>query len=88
MKFTWESSDIVVGRKYSRLDIKEEWMIGYLPDVDSNGRRFVSISTSDGMVTEGATKVELSTSLTKNNYVPVEFIATMKKLLVSNNLKK
>ena len=79
MKFIWEPDDIQVGRKYSRPDITEEWLIGYLPSVDRVGPRFVSVSMDDGMVTEGSTANELSASLTRNNYVPVEFIAAIKK---------
>ena len=79
MKFIWETDDIQVGRKYSRPDITEVCLIGYLPSVDSFGPRFVSVSMDDGMVTEGSTGPEMAASLTRNNYVPVEFITAMKK---------
>ena len=77
MKFIWEPDDIKVGRKYSRPDITEIWLIGYIPSVDSTGPRYVSISMEDGMVTGGLTANVLSAGLTRNNYVPVEFIAKL-----------
>lgn len=79
MKFIWEPDDIVVGRKYSRPDITEEWLIGYLPNIDRDSPRFVGVRMNDGMVTKGSNATELASSLTRNNHVPVEFIEQMKK---------
>ena len=79
MKFIWEPEDIRVGRKYSRPDITEEWLIGYLPLPDRYDARYVSISMNDGMVTKCASANEMAADLTRNNYVPIELISQMKK---------
>jgi len=73
MKFIWEESDIRPGRKYTRPDINEVWMIGYVVNTSTHAK-YVSVSMNDGMVTTTDNKSNLADVLTKNNYVPVEFI--------------
>jgi len=73
MKVTWEAADITVGRRYSKPDLNEVWMIGYVPG-ESADTRFVSISTSDGMVTEMKTRARLADDLTKAGYIPYELL--------------
>ena len=46
MKFIWEEKDILVGRRYGRIEITEEWMIGYLFWIGAE-ERYVSISLGD-----------------------------------------
>ena len=76
MKFIWEEQDIKVGRKYSRSDINEVWMIGYMAGKSSCG--YVSISMDDGLVTESNSKEGLASMLTEEKYIPVEFLSPTK----------
>lgn len=77
MKFIWESSDITPGQKYSREGIGETWMIGYRAEI-ANGRRYVSVSLNDGLVTEPKTQKELAIELSEQGYVPAEFLGIAK----------
>lgn len=70
MKIVWEESDIVVGTKYGRPDIKEIWMIGYIASEASSSNR-VSISMSDGMVTLPSSPDAMAHMLTAGRYVPI-----------------
>ena len=74
MKFIWEESDVLVGRKYSRPDISEVWMIGYRAELGHDDARLVSVSLSDGMVTMALTREEMVDMLNQNSYIPAEFI--------------
>lgn len=76
MKFIWEESDIKTGRMYSRVDINENWMIGYRSYAVEEAR-FVSISMVDGMVTAPLNKNEMADMLTRGGYVPIEFLKVM-----------
>jgi hypothetical protein len=73
MKVIWEPVDIVVGRQYSKKDIKENWIIGYLPWID-NDEKFVSISLNDGMVTKPKTRENFAIFLNVEQYLPCELI--------------
>lgn len=77
MMFVWESADIKPGRKYSKEGIGETWLIGYRAEI-STGRRYVSVSLNDGLVTEPKTQKELAAELSEHGYVPAEFLGVMK----------
>lgn len=74
MKFIWEENDIRVGRRYSRPEMKEIWIIGYL--VTDSGNQYTSISLSDGLVcnTRYSEKSAMALFLSDNHYIPKEFI--------------
>lgn len=72
MKFVWEDNDIVMGTKYSKPDIKEVWMFGYIPDVPN---QICSISMMDGLVVNhGQNRQNLAERLTKENYIPLKYL--------------
>lgn len=73
MKIQWEEADVVSGRKYRKPGTGETWMIGY---VGGSGRCRVSISLSDGMVTESRLASVMAQDLTDGGYWPVEFLTT------------
>lgn len=73
MKVEWEESDIVTGRKYSKKGISEIWMIGHVTHLFGAGK-YVSVSLSDGMVTDVFTKEDLAKDLTEGEYVPLELL--------------
>ena len=73
MKVTWEAQDIKPGRWYSKPDISEKWIIGYLPNAPVE-KRFVSVSAQDGMVTHTSTSEELAEQLTSGGYYPMELL--------------
>lgn len=75
MKFVWEESDIKPGRVYSKVGITEQWIIGYVPGLDSKSNR-VHISLSDGMVLPPQTAEALAADLTEGGYVPLEYLTT------------
>lgn len=72
MKFIWEAKDIVGGRRYGRPGLNEVWIIGYMSD--ESVPRHVSISLSDGMVTEARTKDQLAKALSDDGYMPIELL--------------
>jgi len=74
MKIIWEAEDIKTGRRYSKKNIRETWIIGYRSDTDDDVVRYVSISENDGMVTTPYTKKGLAEILTGNGYIPVELL--------------
>lgn len=69
MKVIWEETDIVPGVRYSRKDINEIWLIGYLADSNEIDR-YVSISLNDGLITSPATKQQMAKNLTTGKYLP------------------
>lgn len=71
MKVTWETEDIRPGRRYSRADISEVWMIGYDPEL---GEQFASVSLLDGLITDFKTRERMAKDLTENGYVPLELM--------------
>lgn len=78
MKFIWEPEDVRTGRTYSRRDIGETWLIGYLPHEESSAH-FVSVSMSDGLVTLPKTRDALAQTLTSEGYVPSEILQAMQE---------
>lgn len=72
MKFIWETGDIYAGRKYSKPNILENWMIGYMSA--GKGQQYVSVSMSDGLVTAPSSKERLAEILNYEGYIPLEFI--------------
>lgn len=71
MKVIWEPDDIKPGKRYSKPGIGEEWIIGYLSDAHpSNKTRYVSVSLSDGLVTEPLSKEDMARALTDQGYLP------------------
>jgi hypothetical protein len=73
MKVTWEPDDITPGRRYSKKGLRERWIIGYLAELDGPSR-YVSVSESDGMVTQARTKEEVARMLTQHGYLPLELL--------------
>lgn len=73
MKFIWEETDIVGGRKYNRDGLTEIWMIGYQYN-EAGNQEYVSISLTDGIVTIPSSKPALAADLTMAGYVPCEFL--------------
>jgi hypothetical protein len=71
MTIIWEAKDIKPGRRFTKKDSEELWIIGYRTDSDDYASRYVSISENDGMVTKNHTKEELAAILNENGYVPV-----------------
>lgn len=78
MKFIWEERDIIAGRRYTREGISEEWLIGFRAEAVLARECWVSVSLNDGLVTDLMSKNLLSDELTRNEYVPVEFISYCK----------
>lgn len=74
MKIIWGAEDINPGRRYSKKNIGETWIIGYRSDTDDDVVRYVSISENDGMVTIPYTKEGLAEILTEYGYIPVELL--------------
>lgn len=73
MKIIWEEGDITPGRRYSKVGLGENWIIGFLQDAMRDAR-YVSISDRDGMVTLPCTKQEMAVMLTREGYLPVELL--------------
>lgn len=73
MRVIWDEDDVKVGRVYGKSGIKEQWLIGYRADL-SGDARYVSVSTSDGMVTIPRTKRGMAENLSRNGYSPVEYL--------------
>ena len=70
MGYVWGEKDIIAGRRFSWGCGEEVWMIGYLSFVLSK-RRYVSISTIDGLVKDRKTREQLAEELTKSGYRPL-----------------
>lgn len=78
MKAVWEEGDIVVGRYFYRGDSPNA-EIGYLASVTHKigfmaggpSKHYVSISVTDGMVTDPVSAAEFATRLNDGGYVPV-----------------
>jgi hypothetical protein len=72
---SWETEDIKPGRRYTKKDTEEVWIIGYRADADNYETRYVSVSENDGMVTTPPhTKEELAVILNEYGYVPMELL--------------
>ena len=69
MKYIWEAKDIVPGQAYGGLG-KEIWIIGYLQWRESVDK-YISASTSDGIVTKEKTAEQMAKDLTESGYVPM-----------------
>jgi hypothetical protein len=67
--YVWGEKDIIAGSRYSMGRGEEVWMIGYL-SFETSKRRYVSISTIDGLVTDRKTREQLAEDLTKSGYRP------------------
>lgn len=77
MRFIWEETDIKPGRVYGRAGMREQWLIGYRPELESK-KNLVSVSLADGMVAgEPRTKMEMAEVLSRNDYAPIEFLSLM-----------
>ena len=70
MKVIWEEDDIIVGRKFMKKGTSEIWIIGYT--AFTNGEKYVTVSLSDGMVTEAINADTMAKRLTQSNYLPIE----------------
>lgn len=73
MKVTWEAKDIWPGRRYSKPGIGEQWILGYISDMDGPAR-YISVSDRDGMATDPRTKEQIAQLLTEHGYLPVELL--------------
>jgi hypothetical protein len=76
MKVTWETSDIIAGRRIKKpgCGLSGEYIIGYMPEAD-NTARYVMVALSDGMVSDSVTKLSLANTLTVHGYLPIELTA-------------
>lgn len=72
MQFTWEQSDIRGGVRYTKMNIREIWIIGYKYAKDSSANIYCSVSLLDGSISKEQTAFELANELTKNEYIPLE----------------
>jgi hypothetical protein len=84
MKYFWEESDILVGRRalrYPNTPSQITVMVGYIPDFAKE--RYYLIDLSDGMIVgfydatstpRGMTKVEIANKLNVGEYVPETII--------------
>jgi len=71
----WRAEDIKPGRRYTKKDTEEVWIIGYRTDSDDYEARYVSVSENDGMVTSPPhIKEELAEIFNENNYVPMDLL--------------
>jgi len=71
----WKIEDIRPGRRYTKKDTEEVWIIGYRTDSDDYEARYVSVSENDGLVTSPPhTKKDLAEILNETNYVPVDIL--------------
>jgi hypothetical protein len=75
MKFIWEKTDIVVGRKFRKSTATEVFIIGYLSGNDTS-KFFTTVSLLDGMVNfaRGLSIDELIELLNNTQMVPVELL--------------
>jgi len=71
----WRAEDIKPGRRYTKKDTEEVWIIGYIyrADVDNYGACYVSMSENDWMVTSPYTKEKLAAILSEDECVPIKF---------------
>jgi hypothetical protein len=77
MKVEWQADDIKPGRRYGKPDTKERWLIGYVAGtecLETPSKRYVSISLSDGMVTQSLTAADMAAVLNKYGYQPEELL--------------
>jgi hypothetical protein len=72
----WRAEDIKPGRRYTKKDTEEVWLIGYRTDAVANYEaRYVSVSENDGLVTSPPrTKEDLAKVLNEDGYVPVDIL--------------
>jgi len=70
----WKTEDVRPGRRYTKKDTEEIWIIGYRTDIGDYNARYVSVSENDGMVTLPYTKEEFAQVLNANEYVPVDIL--------------
>jgi len=71
----WKAEDIKPGRRYTKKDTEEVWIIGYRADAVVNYKaRYVSVSENDWMITSPYTKEELAGILNENGYVPMDLL--------------
>lgn len=68
MRYEWEANDIQPGVRYTRKDISEVHMFGYMAARED--RLLVSISLDDGMVQPPQTADEWAAMLTRARYEP------------------
>ena len=80
MKFVWEETDIVVGRKFRKSPSTETFIIGYLPGKDTSNF-FTTVSLLDGMVNfeRGLSIDELIELLNNTQMVPVELLTCLEE---------
>ena len=74
MKIKWEAKDIKGGEKVTKPNISEVWMIGYTPSMSEKGNDHQMVSMSDGCVCQVHSKQAMADMLTKERYIPVEFL--------------
>lgn len=68
MKFTWEESDIRGGVRFTKMDIREIWIIGYKY---TTGTVYCPVSLLDGSIQKERTAADLAADLTKEGYIPL-----------------
>ena len=80
MKFIWEKTDIVVGRRFRKSPATEVFIIGYLPGKDPS-KFFTTVSLLDGMVNfeRGLSIDELIELLNNTQMVPVELLTCLEE---------
>lgn len=74
MKVTWEEKDIICGRTLGKEGLNEQWLIGYRVTPPGDYKRYVTISLSDGLVSDPSTKEHLAGMLTDHGYLPKELM--------------
>lgn len=80
MKITWETNDIIAGRRAGKSDRVEVWIIGYDPNTPPGKPKWALISTEDGMISRrGLTKEQLASHLNSSGDYPVELFPMNKR---------
>ena len=78
MKVIWESNDVLAGQIVGMDDLKEQWIIGYIIDLQQ-GIMYCLVSTTDGLVTPHWPKNEFAEVLTEGGYLPVVLLDRVKR---------
>lgn len=70
MRIIWEAKDIKGGVRFGGVG-SETWMIGW---PTGKAGFFVTISLSDGLVTDPALPADIAQRLSQNGYLPIELL--------------
>lgn len=70
MKFIWEPADIHGGVRYTKIDISEIWIIGYMVENDVD-KKYASVSLADGIVLSSQSAEKMATMLNEEGYIPL-----------------